>query len=383
MSANLAVTRRIHEGMRIEVSGGVSSFLLMMGLSVVGGPGCGDDPPTITLHARGAAMVAVDTGAGWEPRAAGDVTFSEPDGVYRLAVVCRADVGFARFDVAAPGDATEYARDCTPAVAATEVVTFDVRGDVYGIFIGDVATYTGTSALVAPGTYDVVATVDDGFANTVRAQVIRDVVVNGPTTITIDVAGAGQSLEDLELRAEPPVERQQVTGVTRRGTWFQLAAPTPRRLPPALRVAGDVHTLRASRWITDGADHGRRAERAIVIADDSRVIDATLVDSGETVTYAADPAPTVTWSSTDGWTAVTLSVAQLNEVALPAWMLGATPAALARGAVLAMPDRPPGWQAAWDVDPAGGFQWTSALFRDHDDGGWDALRTGGSVQAGR
>jgi hypothetical protein len=340
---------------------------------------CGD-PTVITVHASGATLVAIDVGDGWQARPAGDVTFDQPDGLYRIARTCRADTGDTVFRVAAPGDPTEYDLDC-PGDAGGVEVTFDVTGEVNGLFIGFATRYGSSgTVLVPPGTYDVVATQDNAQFEVLRAQVIRSVVISGPTRIPIDVTALGAPLEDVTVRSSEVIERPQVIGTTAGGTWFQLGSRGQRRLPAALRVPGDRHVLRAGIWLPSQVGQPRMRSEAVVPIEDA-VVDVELPTTDAVATFTGSPLPTATWSTIDGWDAATLQVYQDNTYGVPGWSMSASVAALARGAALALPEPPPGWRPSWTVDLAAPYVWSMGLSRRRADGGNESVRTSGRVNS--
>lgn len=336
------------------------ALVLVLGAAATGGA-CGE-PVTVTVHARAAALVAVDVGDGWEARTPGDVTFDEPDGLYRIAVTCRADVGVTTFVLAAPGDRTEYDLDCTGDEKVE--VTYDVTGDVHGIFLGYSAVYgSGRSALVAPGTYDLVATTADVSGNALRAQVIRDVTITGPTHLAVDVAAVGVDLEPFSWRSTGGTGAyQQVYGTTAGGTWFQLASDPPRRLPASVLVAGDEPLLAVTARLRPG-----HLTWAAAPAEGAEVTVALPAWDGM-ATFETAP-PRATLSALDGWEAVTVILEQDNVYGVPRWTFSTTPRALAAGATVALPDLPPGWQPRWSVDPAGYHRWIARLWRHRVGGG--------------
>lgn len=346
-------------------------------LASVTAAGCGDER-SITVHANRAALVAIDTGGGWAPRPAGDVTFAEPDGLYRIAVTCRLDIGDTTFVIAAPGDADERWLDCLDPPPGSAEVTFDVSGDVYGMFIGDVALYGGErTAHVDPGTYDVVATRLDRATGTDRVQVIRDVVIDGPTRVAIDVTGRGAPLEPIDVLLAGGYDGQFVEGTTARGTWFQLAADTPGRLPATMRVTGDHHWIDVTRFARTTPIASPRARARAAVGDGP--VEIVLPTSDATASFVAGPPPAFAWSSIDGWDEVVVGLAQDNTYGVPGWRLRASRRAIELGAALVFPEPPPGWREAWNVDTARYYFWWSHVSRARADGGWELIQHGGGV----
>ena len=333
--------------------------------------GCGD-PTVVTVHASGATLVAIDVGDGWQARPAGDVTFDEPDGVYRLAVTCRADIGDTAFVLAAPGDPPEHELDC-PDSAGVEV-GFDVTGDVYGMFIGYEVTYSPDQVVrIAPGTYDVIATQHSPFGGTFRAQVIRDVVIDGPTRIPIDVGRDGVPLEDFDAAITGGFSMHtQLIGVSARGTWFQLSADRPRRLPASVQEPGDAQTLHVRGLLDERPMRPGRSVEVTVPANAGDVA-VTVPTLDATVAFTTTPGPAAALSSVAGWDRASLYVAQDNVYGVPGWYLTASAGAIARGAALAFPDPPPGWRPAWTVDTTGYYGWRASVRRDRADGGVERI----------
>ena len=304
------------------------SIALAAGMVAMVVAGCGE-PTVVTVHASGATLVAIDIGDGWQPRAAGDLTFDEPDGVYRIAVTCRADTGTTRFVAGAPGDPTERDYDC-PAGGGVDV-SFDVTGDVHGMFIGYQATYSRDQVVrIAPGTYDVIATQHSGFGGTFRAQVIRDVVIDGPTRIPIDVTGLGVPLEDFAAHVRGGFDvHGQLIGASARGTWFQLQSDTPRRLPAAVRVAGDVQTLHVTGLLDERfTQPGRAFEVAVPVTDGD--VDVVVPTLATAISFSAAPVPSMAVASMAGWDHAQLGVHQDNVYGVPGWSLTASAGAIAR-----------------------------------------------------
>ncbi len=346
----------------------------------VAASGC-DEERIITVHADRAALVAIDLGDGWASRPAGDIVFAEPAGVYRIAVTCRLDTGYTGFVVAGPGDPSERRLNCPDPSPSGAEVTLDITGAVSGVFIGGVATYgsaTGRPINVAPGTYDVVATQAEGIAGTTRVQILRDVVIDGPTRVAIDVTGHGAALEPFEVRPADASWHQGVFGTTARGTWFQLYARAPGRLPASMRVVGDQQWVDLQGGPLAGAD-GPLYPRVVAAVGDGPV-DAAIPTTDAAATFTAGPPPTMTWSSHDGWDSIGFSLAQDNEYGVPGWAMRVSRRALELGAAVAFPEPPPpGWQPAWNVDTAGYHRWSTDMRRVRADGGWEQVERMGGV----
>lgn len=342
--------------------------------------GC-DDERIITVHANRAALVAIDLGDGWASHPAGDIVFAEPAGVYRIAVTCRLDTGYTGFVVAGPGDPSERQSNCPEPSPDGAEVTLDITGVVSSVFIGDVPTYgsaTGRPIHVAPGTYDVVATQVEGIAGTTRVQILRDVVIDGPTRVAIDVTGHGAALEPFEVLPADGYLRAYVSGTTARGTWFQLYARAPGRLPASMRVEGDEQWVDVRGWSVVAAD-APLYPRVIAAVGDGPV-EVVMPTTDAASTFTAGPPPTMAWSSHDGWDSIGFALAQDNEYGVPGWAMRVSRRALELGAAVAFPEPPPpGWRPAWNVDTAGYHRWSTDMRRARADGGWEQVERLGGV----
>ncbi|HVV82060.1 MAG TPA: hypothetical protein VHE35_03230 [Kofleriaceae bacterium] len=345
--------------------------------------GCSDPavPRTITVHAHGATLAAVDDGGGWQVHPAGDVVFDEPAGLYRVSVTCRPDIGDTTFVLAAPGDPAEYDLDC-PEPTVQDDVTFDVTGALHSLFIGEQYTYLPSEPLpVDRGRHDVVAIQEDAPEQATRAQVIRDVDVDGATRIAVDIGDDGVALAPIAATLDPAyddfADLLVVGGETAAGTYFSIYARPPVALPASVLVDGDEQWLRLDHLDVGAAPVYRQAVRTIV----GGAVDLPLPVVDTTATFTADPRPALTWSTLGTWDAFSFSFEQDNEYGVPGWRLLASHSALEQAGALAAFDPPPGWRSSWTVDLAGYYRWSARASRTiaGDADGWEAITQGGGV----
>jgi hypothetical protein len=339
---------------------------------------CSDEPTTITIAAGGTEVLALQGADGsWRAleTTADGTAVAEIDGPFTIAAVCDND-GFV--DVtsirATAADATDWQLTCA---YVGETVTIESVGDV-PLFVYFGGAFGGDTITVPRGTFDLIAF--EAGSDEPRFVIQRDIVIDGPTTVTIDLEADGAPLElrPVEYSGGPnaDVVSWSLSGrlLTADGTFavlprFGSASPDLAQwvVPAAALEAGDHQTVAITMQGDSPAQQRARvevsggAEDAIVLRLPAPMTSASLDWDG---------GPSVTWDVDGAWGGRILNLSQDDDDGSPYHQVSESLTWIAEtGAdetsMTALdPTTLPGWQARWAIDPAGPRAYTLSLDRE-------------------
>ncbi|MBK9034762.1 MAG: hypothetical protein IPL61_26450 [Myxococcales bacterium] len=354
--------------------------LLGLGMVLAVAASCGDNrPPEVVVSARGAAWIATRAApaAPWV-RTDGATAVFDADGdgaTYDAVIVCRTDVGAGWSLTATYEDGVIWDRPCRADVTGAVDVGFDLGSPADAVFIGEVANHAPATAptQVPPGTYDVIAVVDDAQGEPTRVELQRGVRIVAGTRVDVDVAAGGVDLVPIAVTVDGGrPDFGSVTFTSAGGTWASLGTAY-RVVPAAARADGDLHlvTVFDRDYFAEAPvdEAGIAFEREFVSPD---------------VSFAWTDAPVATWRGAPGHRA-RLDVVADNLASSPGWFAYAYPAALANQTVegvttLVMPAPVvDGWDPAWW--PTGPAYIGLGLARGRADGGSAGFTFGEAIVA--
>jgi hypothetical protein len=338
----------------------------------------GETGPMVEYVAARATFLAVRADGGPWQRVEGDRAVFAATHDYEVAVVCRSDIGLGWSEQALVGEVLPV-RTCREAPGVNVVI--DVTSTWLGgvVFIGERATFgpDGVAFDVTLGRHDVIAMRMAAATTDVElVQVWRDVEIEGPRTFEVDLDAGTPPVEvaltvdglpgnDLRLGAS-------VQGLSAGGTAFQIFGRRPRVLPDAMRVPGDVQTVRVH-GLGDGWLEVPVDERAQALTTPAEVLDAS---------FRWPAAPVVSWPVAAGWEGAAATFGMEGRADfLRRWTMYASAGAMAAHAgtlEVAIPDVE-GWDAGWWPDPGAALLWQVALARPRAGGGVEGLEADGTA----
>lgn len=314
---------------------------------------CTDEPappdPLITVDWRGTSWAAVRVGDTWTRHDDVPFSFSVAAGArYQIVGVCRTDIGWGWtvLGVAgAPGSEARHDETCAFAEPEADAgpipVEVAVTGRVDYVFVGARWAPTAATLMVEPGTYDVLAYHQPtGPAPDGRVTIMRDVVIDGPRRVDLDLEhGADLARAQVYLDGAP-TSRTTATTTTATGATIWSAGPA-RVLPPALARATDRVAVTVEK-------DGYWAE-----LDYRGPLHLQVPTEATTASFRWDPVPTAELTTEGAWDRVTLDLR--DRLGLHTWRVVAAPA-FTTLAVEAPPfaDWNPAWlptaaDATWEV----------------------------------
>lgn len=320
---------------------------------------CAEPATPITVTSDGAALVALREGDGeWRALTAeadGKYRFA-PDAPYAVVRVCKGGaVTDAEIQLRAPGDDRPWFFDCA---SRSSTVPVTLAGTLYRTaFIADVRGAPGAVLQVARGTHDVVIVGDGGV------KILRDVAIDGPTTLTIDGA---IDMVPLVTRSYSSSLAVNITArlFTANGTFADTGTSKvlDHDFPSAILLQTDEHTISATTFpdspkIWQGS--------SIRVANDDSVVNFAYPGAIEAPVIGVGPTPHATWTPASSFDLVQLDVEPFKAPGSPRWLFEAHAGWLAgAGGSLVAPDLTtiPGWDPAWTV--GGDLLWSSLRLVD-------------------
>jgi len=338
-------------------------------------PDTNPPPPetmSVTIHARGAKLVAIREGAdgAWRaltPAANGDVTAEIVKGPYAISAVCDDPDFFDDYLIlAGPTDTTDHIAYCSETHEAVPVsITSDVDVDVK---VGFHHAVDGT-IYVVPGTYDVVAI--EKNAETPRFVIRRGVELAEGSMLTFDLATEGTAMRAVGVTAatdDAEVANRYAGLVTAAGT--RVSSPDHAdedkvwAFPAAALAAGDRQHVTVTAEPAEASPASRTVSQVVTTDVDSVALTLPPPITAAHATW--NGALGVGWTATGTWE--NRYAYAMNEDYSRLWDIQAYAGWFAAGGdadSMAMPDPTtlPGWKPEWNRASAAGFEWD--LWLDH------------------
>jgi hypothetical protein len=337
-------------------------------------PDADPDAFDVTLHARGAALLAIREGdRPWRaltPGADGDVTVAVAPGRYAIARVCdTADDFDLSVLLAGPADPRAHDLACEPGPAR---VTVSI--DLAEAFVSVGSRRIGLPTELDAGTYDVIAL--ERGVEVPRFVIRRGVVLDEDTALRFDFDAEGTPMRAMALTTDALGDGESLSysgvelSTAGGGRYYELSVDPARTLvfPASALGAGDTQLAE----LTAGRDSWlvvRAGARAITGDPESAAI--TLAPEG-TASATLDGALSVTWQAEGTWPQALayayddLQTQRQGVEALPGWYAagGAT-----GGLTMPQAAELPGWDPAWRLlEPGPYVRWHVSLDRAGADG---------------
>lgn len=331
-------------------------------VSACGGGGGGSDS-TVTVHALGNKLVAVqdESGPAWRTiplDANGDahVTF---DGAFTLVTVCDEPEFFDYYAIfGGPGIEDQQTYCQWPADAVELMLPAAARHLTY---VGRYLLFPGGVTKVPQGTYDVVSL--DYESSPPKLAISRGMAITASGTIELLPT---TPLESVSVTSDPAADETlsvYATLVTAAGAAVMLRGPdgdigTAWRLPASLRSEGDTELVSARGY----RDPVFRAATRLLGSD--ATVHVALPPGLTSATVSWSPAPAVSWTASSEWPEgyfyAYSGSALWDMLVSPQWTAahGATTA-------IALPDPAtvPGWDAAWPTAKPVDGMWSLSLYQ--------------------
>ena len=335
---------------------------------------CGDDAdPVVRVSAEGAAWAAVRVGDAWTRHDEVPFSFPVPVGErYEIVTVCRADVGRGWSLLARATEPYDLDLPCwtaePPPPAQVFPVGLDPTGPLDWAAMGGTWLYTDGEGVkdLAAGTHDLLALIDGRAGSAGRVELHRDVVVDRPLRLPVDVAARGVALVPAAVTVGgQPISDTQATTYTAGGAWFSAFWPA-EVLPPSMASPTDEVWLE----VRDGPAWAQLEYQG--------PLDLVLPAEHTTASFRWAPLPVAELETEGTWDWIRLSV---DDDFVRSWTVWLAPDVAAEDGQVAITAPPlPDWNPAWLPDPAADHWWSVRWMRERPDGS-EGLQVGAYVHA--